>query len=91
MSVFAGLLAVAAGAWLVIGPLAWPVLEGAGHAAWAPAGPLHSLTNQVGANLGPGLLLVLCGTLSISATPRPAYDVLAAGGTTAERQRVMAA
>ena len=91
MSILASILAIAAGAWLVIGPLAWPVLEGAGHTAWAPAGPLHSLTNQVGANLGPGLLLVLLGSFAISASAAPAAEVALADGSTATTEPVIAA
>lgn len=60
-----GFLAIVAGAWLVIGPLAWPVLEGARHTAFSAAGPLNNLANQAGANLGPGLLLAILGCLSI--------------------------
>jgi hypothetical protein len=91
ISVFASVLAVAAGAWLVIGPLAWPVLEGAKHLPWAQVSPIRSLAIQVGANLGPGLLIVLFSSLAIGTTPRPARDVVLPGDTTADRQRVIAA
>jgi hypothetical protein len=64
---FGGLLTIAAGAWLVIGPLAWPVLLGGKHVAWTSAGPFHDLANQAGANLGPGLLLVLAGAVCLGA------------------------
>lgn len=60
----AGMLAVVAGAWLVVGPLAWPVQHGAGP-VWAPASPLRNLADQVGANLGPGVLLCGLGGLAM--------------------------
>lgn len=60
----AGALAVIGGAWLVIGPVAWPVLRGPGF-VWAVTTPLHNLANQGGANLGPGVLLCLFGGLAM--------------------------
>jgi hypothetical protein len=80
----AALVIIAAGAWLVIGPALWPVFE-----SGAPYGPAAtaqtSFTNQVGANLGPGLLLVLLGGIIFQAVgasrPAPLYDAPAAAGT----------
>jgi len=70
-SAFIGsLLAVAAGAWLVIGPIAWPVLQGNGHRVWNAAPPLHELAYQVGANLGPGAILILTGALALGLVSR---------------------
>ncbi len=58
----AALVIVAAGAWLVIGPALWPVFEsGSPYASAATA--QTSFTNQIGANLGPGLLLVALGAM----------------------------
>jgi hypothetical protein len=62
----ATLVVVAAGGWLVIGPAAWPVIEsssayGPSDSAWT------SFLHQVGANLGPGLLLVLLGGMLLEA------------------------
>lgn len=59
-SVWMGFLTAVAGAWLVVGPLAWPVLENGGK-VFRTAGPLRELLYQVGWSLGPGLLLVLLG------------------------------
>jgi hypothetical protein len=77
----AALVIIAAGAWLVIGPALWPVFE-----SGSPYGPAAtaqtSFTNQIGANLGPGLLLVVLGAMIYQAVgasrPAPAYDAAAA-------------
>jgi hypothetical protein len=60
------LAVVAAGAWLVIGPAVWPVIEssrayGPSDSAWT------SFLHQVGANLGPGLLIVFLGGMLLEA------------------------
>jgi hypothetical protein len=73
----AALVLVAAGAWLVIGPALWPVFEsGSPYASAATA--QTAFTNQVGANLGPGLLLVFLGGMiyeAVSASRRaPVYE-----------------
>ena len=56
----AGLLVAVAGAWFVVGPVAWPVLQ---HSAgvFVPASPLRELAYQVGYSLGPGVLITLLG------------------------------
>lgn len=59
----AGLLAAACGAWFVIGPTAWRVLESANY--FAPARPSALLANQVGYSFGPGVLLALFGGAAI--------------------------
>jgi len=62
----ASLCIIASGAWLVIGPALWPVFESG--APYAAAGSAQtSFTNQIGANLGPGLLLVLLGGMILEA------------------------
>lgn len=60
----AGFLLTVAGAWFVIGPLAWRVLERAG-AYFPAAAPLRELTFQVGSNLGPGLIVLACGAMAL--------------------------
>jgi hypothetical protein len=70
-----GLLAMLCGAWLVIGPLAWPALEGT--AFYMVASPLSTLAHGVGYSLGPGALLLAMGGIAtgraVSArTVRPA-------------------
>lgn len=57
---FAGILAAVCGAWLVVGPVAWPVL---GHAAFfrtIPSGT-RDLAYWIGYSLGPGGLLIALG------------------------------
>src|SRR5579875_156578 len=62
----AGLVAVAAGAWLVVGPAASHIFESA--VTYGPAdGHLAAFVNQVGANLGPGLLLAVLGGMALKA------------------------
>jgi hypothetical protein len=62
----ATLLLVAAGAWFVIGPALWPVIESGqpfatGTSAWT------SFLNQVGSSLGPGLILAVLGGMAFKA------------------------
>ncbi len=78
----AGFFLVIAGAWFVIGPLAWRVLEHTG-AYFVAAGPFRELTYQVGANLGPGLIVLACGAVALGrashgATEAPATATVAA-------------
>ena len=60
----AGVIAVACGAWFVIGPVAWPVITDMGQ-YFVAAPPLRNLANQVGYSLGPGLILAACGAYAI--------------------------
>ncbi len=62
----AGLLAILAGAWLVVGPSEWPVLKSTQQIVFAPAAPMRSFTCVVGANLGPGLLLAITGAFALA-------------------------
>jgi hypothetical protein len=68
----AGLLAILAGAWLVVGPSEWPVLKSTQQMVFAPAAPLRSFTYVVGANLGPGLLLAVTGAFALAWAARVA-------------------
>jgi hypothetical protein len=61
---FAGLLAVACGAWFVLGPLAWRVIDNVGP-YFVTTSPLRQLANQAGYALGPGLILAMCGAFAI--------------------------
>ena len=65
-SALAGLLAILAGAWLVVGPSEWPALESTQQIVFAPAAPMRSFTYAVGANLGPGLLLAVTGAFALA-------------------------
>jgi hypothetical protein len=60
----AGLAAVVCGAWFVIGPLAWPIVDNTGQ-YFVAADPLRGLANQVGYSFGPGLILAACGAFAI--------------------------
>lgn len=61
----AGALAALSGAWFVVGPLAWPVLQRSA-GVFVPAGPLTMLTHEIGYSFGPGLLLVLLGAMAMA-------------------------
>jgi hypothetical protein len=71
----AALLVTATGAWFVIGPALWPTFQSTpayatGTGAWT------SFWNQVGANLGPGLLLAFFGGMALKTSiARPALAV----------------
>jgi hypothetical protein len=60
----AGLLGLLAGAWFVVGPLAWPVVSTATH-YFVPAAPLRELGFQIGYALGPGLLVGISGGFAL--------------------------
>jgi hypothetical protein len=70
-----GLLLAASGTWFVIGPAIWPTFQSSppyatGTGAWT------SFWNQLGANLGPGLLLAFFGGMAVKAgIARPAVAV----------------
>lgn len=75
-----GLLAVLCGAWFVVGPVAWPVLE---HAkVFVGASPIRELAYWIGYSLGPGTLLIALGAFVIG-RPMPEPTVLPARPTTA--------
>ncbi len=60
-------LLVAAGAWFVIGPVAWPMFgTGAAFAAASSAGT--RLLDQAGSSLAPGLALALLGGMAVKAS-----------------------
>lgn len=60
----AGLLAMVAGAWFVVGPLAWPVLYN-GTRFFASATPMRTLEYWIGYALGPGVLLAMAGAFAL--------------------------
>ena len=69
-------LLMAAGAWFVIGPVAWPTFEtGAAYAAASSA--TRELLNQACANLAPGLVLAALGGMAWKAgVARPVIETL---------------
>jgi hypothetical protein len=79
----AALLLVAAGAWFVIGPALWPTFESTAPFATATTSGT-SFVNQLGASLGPGLLLAMLGGMALKAgIARPAVAVGEAAPETA--------
>jgi len=56
----AGLLALAAGGWFIIGPTAWPVVVNA-HAYFVGGSPLRVLENTAGYSLGTGMIVAAAG------------------------------
>jgi hypothetical protein len=71
----AALLLTASGAWFVIGPALWPTFQST--PAYATGtGTWTSFWNQMGANLGPGLLLAFFGGMALKASiARPTVAV----------------
>jgi|SRR5579862_2317526 len=63
-SAVAGLTAATCGAWFVLGPFAWSVLEHSG-GLFVPASALREFTYEVGYSLGPGLLLGMFGAFAV--------------------------
>jgi hypothetical protein len=61
---WSGLVAIASGAWFMIGPLAWPVLY-TSRAYFQAATPLRELEYWIGYALGPGLILAVCGAFAL--------------------------
>jgi len=59
----AGLLALASGAWLVVGPVAWPVLEGSRYFVASDA--WGTLIRQLAFSFGPGLVLTAFGAYAL--------------------------
>ena len=60
----AGCVALVCGAWFVIGPFAWPVIDST-HSYFVAASPLRLLANLIGYSLGPGMMLVACGAFAL--------------------------
>jgi hypothetical protein len=72
----AALLAMAAGAWFVIGPAAYRMLESA-NAYTQSSTATDDFLHQIGANLGPGVLLLILGGMAFKAgiaVPRLVYE-----------------
>jgi hypothetical protein len=69
VSKLAGALAIVSGAWLVVGPTAWPAMVSGAH-VWALTTALRNLADQIGANLGPGVLLIIIGSFAVGLVAR---------------------
>ena len=92
----AALLAMAAGAWFVIGPVAYRMIFSSGSAYSQTSSATDNFVHQIGANLGPGALLLVLAGMALKAgiaNPRVVYEPVgtvapagtAAAGATAER------
>lgn len=75
----AGLIAVLCGAWFVIGPLAWPIIDNT-RTYFAGASPLRLLANEVGYSLGTGLILAMCGAFALGWATRHNRPLAARNG-----------
>jgi hypothetical protein len=64
----AGALVAVAGAWFIVGPWAWPVLQSTSFFGSAPA--LRELEYWIGYSLGPGAMLIALGSFAF-ARPTP--------------------
>jgi len=74
---FAGLSALAAGGWFVVGPWAWQLTLGSS-SYLVPATPLRTLANLLGYSFGPGLILVAYGAFGLGWAVRHQRPVIAA-------------
>lgn len=63
-SALTGLILVLCGGWLVLGPLAWPVMESSA-GVFVPASPIRELAYQASYSSGPGLLLAILGAFAM--------------------------
>jgi hypothetical protein len=75
---------LAAGAWLVVGPAAWPIFESSPAYGIASSARM-SFAHQIGANLGPGLILVAMAAMileAVAVSRTTAVESRAAGAAT---------
>jgi hypothetical protein len=86
----AGLIAVLCGAWFVIGPLAWPVIDNT-RSYFVGASPLRLLADQVGYSLGTGLILAMCGAFALGWATRHNRPLVARNGAVASEAPVVPA
>jgi hypothetical protein len=84
---FAGLLLIASGAWFVVGPAAWPALGGAGAVFDPVAKSSADFVNQVGYNLGVGVLLAALGGMAMKASTGEREVVLGRSAPAAPMER----
>lgn len=78
---FAALLAMAAGAWFVIGPAAYRMMFSSGSAYSQTSSATDNFLHQIGANLGPGALLLVLAGMALKAgiaNPRVVYEPVGA-------------
>ncbi|MGH9063202.1 MAG: hypothetical protein ACRD0L_04380 [Acidimicrobiales bacterium] len=66
----AGLVLLACGAWFVVGPAVWPVFYAFPPVFGSTGSHLAAFVNQIGYNLGPGLILAALAGMAMKATRR---------------------
>lgn len=66
----AGLLAVASGAWFILGVVVWPILYSSPSVFTAAPTPTVNFVNLLGYNLGPGIVLAVLGGIALGAARR---------------------
>jgi hypothetical protein len=81
---WAGLFAIASGAWFMVGPLAWPVLNNT-RAYFVSATPLRELEYWIGYALGPGLIVAMCGAFALGWAARHDRPLGAVGAGVEDR------
>lgn len=60
----AALVLMATGAWFVLGPVVWPIFYST--PVFGPASPIHNFLNQLGYNLGPGVIIAALGGMTLA-------------------------
>jgi hypothetical protein len=75
---FGAILAIVCGAWFIVGPLAWPALEGSPF--FVASSPLHQLAHWIGYSLGPGALLIALGAFVLGRDRREGAVVVPSTG-----------
>lgn len=65
---FAGTLLLACGAWFVVGPAAWAALGASGNVFVPATSNATNFVNQIGYNLGVGVVLAALGGMALSAS-----------------------
>lgn len=66
----AGVLAVASGAWFILGVVVWPILYSSPSVFTAAPTPAANFANLLGYNLGPGIILAVLGGIALGAARR---------------------
>jgi len=59
-----GLVAIACGAWFIVGPTAWPILDHT-RTYFVSTGADRNLANYIGYSFGPGVILATCGAFAM--------------------------
>jgi hypothetical protein len=74
---FLGLVVTLCGAWFAVGQYVWPVLYGRHFLVHSGSGPMHFMLKEFCFAVGPGVILVLCGSLFMGWAVRRELAVVA--------------